>query len=101
MSTLVAPVPPHSADRRRWAVLAVVLFAAIVDLLDATITNIAAPTIAADLRGGDALVQRLGASHSPAMGVLLAIGLAAVAAGVSVCCGLVWLMPREARSRRH
>ncbi|WP_326825415.1 MFS transporter [Streptosporangium sp. NBC_01756] len=74
MSTLVAPVPPHSADRRRWAVLAVVLFAAIVDLLDATITNIAAPTIAADLRGGDALVQWLGASYSLAMGVLLVVG---------------------------
>ncbi|MFC9997079.1 MFS transporter [Nocardia sp. NPDC127526] len=51
-----------------------VLFASILDLLDATITNIAAPTIAADLGGGAALVQWLGASYSLAMGVLLVVG---------------------------
>ncbi|WP_433237849.1 MFS transporter [Streptosporangium sp. CA-135522] len=74
MNPLLAPTPPQTADRRRWAVLAVVLFAAILDLLDATITNIAAPTIAADLRGGDALIQWLGAGYALAMGVLLVIG---------------------------
>ncbi|WP_354638894.1 MFS transporter [Kitasatospora camelliae] len=60
--------------RRRWAVLAVVLFAAVLDLLDATITNIAAPAIAADLDGGTALVQWLGAGYALAMGVLLVVG---------------------------
>lgn len=77
MSNTLALAPPptgHQPDRRRWAVLAVVLFAAILDLLDATITNIAAPTIAADLRGGNALVQWLGASYALAMGVLLVVG---------------------------
>ncbi|GAA2787674.1 hypothetical protein GCM10010505_14660 [Kitasatospora aburaviensis] len=54
--------------------LAVVLFAAVLDLLDATITNIAAPTIAADLGGGPALVQWLGAAYALAMGVLLVVG---------------------------
>lgn len=74
MSTLPAPAPPQSAGRRRWAVLAVVLFAAVLDLLDSTITNIAAPTIAADLGGSEALVQWLGAGYALAMGVLLVVG---------------------------
>ncbi|MFI8828383.1 MFS transporter [Streptomyces sp. NPDC053431] len=65
---------PPDTDRRRWAVLAVVLFAAVLDLLDATITNIAAPTIAADLHGGETLVQWLGASYALSMGVLLVVG---------------------------
>ncbi|HEY9374684.1 MFS transporter [Streptomyces sp.] len=65
---------PPDPDRRRWAVLAVVLFAAVLDLLDATITNIAAPTIAADLGGGESLVQWLGAGYALSMGVLLVVG---------------------------
>ncbi|WOX22826.1 MFS transporter [Streptomyces solicathayae] len=64
--------PPDTG--RRWAVLAVVLFAAVLDLLDATITNIAAPTIAADLGGGESLVQWLGAGYALSMGVLLVVG---------------------------
>src|SRR5689334_14414397 len=74
MSTLVAPALPDRSHDRRWAVLAVILFAAILDLLDATITNIAAPSIPADLGGGALLVQWLGASYALAMGVLLVLG---------------------------
>ncbi|MFE7532178.1 DHA2 family efflux MFS transporter permease subunit [Kitasatospora sp. NPDC057542] len=77
MSTALpqAPSTPQTTpDRRRWAVLAVVLLAAVLDLLDATITNVAAPTIATDLNGGDALVQWLGAGYALAMGVLLVVG---------------------------
>ncbi|WP_248965279.1 MFS transporter [Sphaerisporangium perillae] len=59
---------------RRWAVLAVVLATAVLDLLDGTITNLAAPTIAADLGGGQALVQWLGAGYALALGVLLVTG---------------------------
>ncbi|MEU2040973.1 MFS transporter [Nocardia niwae] len=73
MSTDLAP-DLRAAARARWAVLAVILFASVLDLLDATITNIAAPTISADLGGGAALVQWLGASYSLAMGVLLVVG---------------------------
>lgn len=65
---------PRTAVRARWAILAVILFAAIIDLLDATITTIAAPTIAADLGGGEALIQWLGAAYALAMGVLLVVG---------------------------
>lgn len=73
MSALLA-TDSRAAVRARWAILAVVLFAAVLDLLDATITTIAAPTIAADLGGGAALVQWLGAAYSLAMGVLLVVG---------------------------
>ncbi|UFQ17310.1 MULTISPECIES: MFS transporter [Streptomyces] len=66
--------PPPLPARKRWAVLAVVLAADILDLVDATITNIAAPTITADLHGGPALVQWLGTSYALALGVLLVLG---------------------------
>jgi EmrB/QacA subfamily drug resistance transporter len=59
---------------RKWAVLAVILAADVLDLLDGTITNIAAPTMSEDLRGGEALVQWLGASYALALGVLLVTG---------------------------
>ncbi|QLY30229.1 MFS transporter [Nocardia huaxiensis] len=72
MSTLMAD--PRAEMRARWAILAVILFAAILDLLDSTITTIAAPTIATDLGGGPALVQWLGASYALTMGVLLVVG---------------------------
>lgn len=65
--------PPLPA-RTRWAILAVVLAADVLDLLDATITNVAAPTITADLGGGAGLVQWLGASYALALGVLLVPG---------------------------
>ncbi|MFJ8506933.1 MFS transporter [Streptomyces avermitilis] len=91
--------------RTRWAVLGVVLAADVLDLLDSTITNIAAPTIAADLGGGTALVQWLGASYALALGVLLVLGgrlgdrhgrrrlfLAGLGGftAASLVCGLAW-----------
>ncbi|MFG2790615.1 MFS transporter [Streptomyces sp. NPDC048419] len=65
---------PPLPGRTRWAVLAVVLAADVLDLLDATITNVAAPTITRDLGGGASLVQWLGASYALALGVLLVPG---------------------------
>jgi EmrB/QacA subfamily drug resistance transporter len=62
------------APARPWAVLAVVIAAAALDLLDGTITNLAAPAIVADLGGGQALVQWLGAGYALALGVLLVTG---------------------------
>lgn len=66
--------PRARPSRRRWAVLGVVLAADVLDLVDATITNVAAPTIARDLGGGSGLVQWLGASYALALGVLLVVG---------------------------
>ena len=56
------------------ALLAVVLLADVLDLMDSTITNIAAPTIARDIGGGQALIKWLGASYALALGVLLVVG---------------------------
>jgi MFS family permease len=57
-----------------WAILGIVLIADIMDLLDSTITTIAAPTIAARLHGGADLIKWLGASYALSLGVLLITG---------------------------
>jgi len=57
-----------------WAILALVLLADALDVIDATITNIAAPTIARELHGGEGLIKWLGTSYMLAMGVLLVVG---------------------------
>ena len=56
------------------AVLAVVLAADVLDLMDSTITVVAAPSIAHDLGGGESLIKWLGAGYALAMGVLLVVG---------------------------
>jgi len=56
------------------AVLAVVLAADVLDLMDSTITNIAAPSIVRDIGGGESLIKWLGAGYALAMGVLLVVG---------------------------
>lgn len=70
--------PPTGAARlgklAMWAVLLLVLLADALDMIDATVTNIAAPTIVDDIGGGDGLIKWLGASYALAMGVLLVIG---------------------------
>src|SRR5215831_4955437 len=59
---------------RLWALLAIVLIADVLDLMDSTITNIAAPTIVREIGGGEALIKWLGASYALALGVLLVVG---------------------------
>ena len=56
------------------AILAIVLIADVLDLMDSTITNIAAPSIARQLGGGESLIKWLGAGYALAMGVLLVVG---------------------------
>lgn len=63
-----------SSRRRAWAILALVLLADAVDVIDATVTNIAAPTIAGELGGGETLIKWLGPAYMLAMGVLLLVG---------------------------
>jgi EmrB/QacA subfamily drug resistance transporter len=74
--TITTPVgtPTSKPSAVRWAVLAVVLAADVLDMVDSTITNIAAPTISRDLHGGQSLIQWLGASYALALGVLLVVG---------------------------
>jgi len=62
------------SSRRMWAILAVVLIADALDLLDATITNIAAPTIVGDIGGGPVLIKWLGSAYALALGSLLVVG---------------------------
>ncbi|MEV4106064.1 MFS transporter [Nonomuraea sp. NPDC049695] len=60
--------------RWRWAALFVILAAEVMDLLDALVTTIAAPSIQKDVGGGDSIVQWLGAGYTLAMAVGLITG---------------------------
>lgn len=64
----------RGSGRWMWAILALVLVADALDVIDGTVTNIAAPTIAADLHGGVSLIKWLGPAYMLAMGVLLLVG---------------------------
>ena len=76
MTTLTEPsaVVTHRSSRLMWAILGLVLLADAVDVIDATVTNIAAPTIASELNGGESLIKWLGPAYMLAMGVLLLVG---------------------------
>lgn len=63
-----------SSTGRLWAILAVVLIADMMDLLDSTLTNIAAPSIVREIGGGVSLIKWLGSSYALAMGVFLVVG---------------------------
>jgi MFS family permease len=58
----------------RWIVAAVVLAANAMDLLDATIVNVAAPSIHRELGGGASTIQWLSAGYTLAFAVLLIAG---------------------------
>jgi EmrB/QacA subfamily drug resistance transporter len=77
-TTLTGPASavadPTKLTNRLRAILAVVLIADVLDLMDSTITTIAAPTIVHELGGGESLIKWLGASYALAMGVLLVVG---------------------------
>jgi len=60
-SSLSIPSLTRLTPRLR-AILAVVLIADVLDLMDSTITNIAAPTIVREIGGGEALIKWLGAT---------------------------------------
>src|SRR6201992_2641878 len=64
----------ETRPRLRWAVLAIVLLADVMDLVDGTIVNVAAPSIRADLGGGAATMQWLVAAYGLAFAVLLITG---------------------------
>jgi EmrB/QacA subfamily drug resistance transporter len=74
----VSPQPPDPASParhpRRWLILAIVLVAELMDLIDGTIVNVAAPSIRRDLGGGQTALQWFGASYTLAFAVLLITG---------------------------
>jgi EmrB/QacA subfamily drug resistance transporter len=65
---------PARFTPRLRAIVAVVILADVLDLMDSTITNIGAPTIVRELGGGQSLIKWLGASYALALGVLLVVG---------------------------
>ncbi len=66
-----ASAPPY---RWRWLVLATVLTVEVMDLLDSTVVNIAAPTIRADLGGSYVAIQWIAAGYTLAFAVMLVTG---------------------------
>src|SRR3954454_9385617 len=73
-ATAVAPSTSKTTDRRPWAVLAIVLIAEVMDLVDGTIVNVAAPSIRADLGGSATTLQWMGAAYTLTFAVLLITG---------------------------
>lgn len=57
------------AYQHRWKILAVVLLADVVDLVDATIANLAGPSIRADLGGGESALQWVLAAYTLAFAI--------------------------------
>ncbi|GAA4235918.1 EmrB/QacA subfamily drug resistance transporter [Streptosporangium album] len=51
----------------RWPALFVILAGSVMELLDATVTSIAGPTMQADLGGGTSMIQWLGVAYTLAM----------------------------------
>ncbi|MFC4588381.1 MFS transporter [Sphaerisporangium corydalis] len=75
IDTSPTQAPPEKAPYRwRWAALFVILAAEVMDLLDAMVTNIASPTIRAELGGSAAVIQWLGAAYTLSMAVGLVTG---------------------------
>jgi EmrB/QacA subfamily drug resistance transporter len=69
-----SPAAAKHAYPLRWTVAFVVLAANTMDLLDATIVNVAGPSIHDDLGGGASTIQWLSAGYTLAFAVLLIAG---------------------------
>src|SRR3984957_16351091 len=75
MDTAPATTPVSTQPYRlRWVVAAVVLAANVMDLLDATIVNVPAPSVPRALGGGASTIQWLSAAYTLAFAVLLIAG---------------------------
>jgi EmrB/QacA subfamily drug resistance transporter len=68
------PAAAGSARRWRWVAFGAVITAAVMDLLDSTITQVAAPTIRRELGGSYAVIEWVTAAYALAMAVGLLTG---------------------------
>src|SRR3954454_23243665 len=85
MTTTATTTPTTTAEltvpsatqgyRYRWMVLVVVMVADVMDLLDATIANLAGPSIRQDIGGGETTLQWVLAAYT----LTFAVGLIASA----------------------
>ena len=66
--------PPNPHYERRWMALGVILIAQVMLLLDATIVNVALPSVQADLGFSDATRQWVVTAYLLALGSLLPLG---------------------------
>src|SRR5262249_50032287 len=78
-STFAQPLPALAAprshpDRRAWIAFAAVLSASVMDLLDSTVSSVAAPAIRTDLGGSYSVLQWITAAYTLAMAVTLLVG---------------------------
>ncbi|MEV0581831.1 MFS transporter [Nonomuraea sp. NPDC050310] len=64
---VVVEAPTPTPNRWRWIALLVIITGSVMELLDATVTNIAGPVMRAELGGGTSLIQWLGAAYTLAM----------------------------------
>ena len=69
-----AGMPPTARNPLRWFVLAVVLAANIMDIMDATIVNVAGPSIRHAIGGSASTLQWLSAGYTLAFAVFLITG---------------------------
>ena len=72
LDVIATDEPP--AYRWRWVVLAIVLVAEIMDLLDSTVITIAAPTVRNELGGGTTAMQWWAAGYTLAFAVFMIVG---------------------------
>ena len=71
LASTPAPVVDHP---RRWLILSIVLVVEIMDLLDGTIVNVAAPTIRTDLGASTTALQWIVGGYALALAVGLVVG---------------------------
>ncbi|WP_310962841.1 MFS transporter [Nocardioides terrisoli] len=77
MTTMTSPPEPapvahdERGYRFRWQVMAVVILADVMDLLDATVANLAGPSIRRDIGGGESTLQWILAAYT----LTFAVGL--------------------------
>ena len=101
---------PSLVARHYWMVLVVVLVADVMDLVDATVANLAGPSIRADLGGGDTTLQWVLAAYTTAF----ALGLVTSGRlgdlfgrrrmflfGMAGYAGVTRLRPRAGRGLAH
>jgi len=78
VAVLPASAPADAAVparlRKRWLAFAAVMTAAVMDLLDSTVMNVAAPAIRGSLGGSYASLQWMAAGYTMALAVLLLVG---------------------------